>query len=291
MKIAALGLGALLVVAAFPVVGAAQQVHLELRNGLATLDATNATPAAILAEWARIGGTRIVDGERVTGGPLTLKLEGVPERQALDIILRSAAGYIAAARPAGSPGVSTFDRILVMPVSVNAAAARSAPAPLAAPMTPAPQVAETANVAEPAADTADVAQQVDDGVAPEQPVSSTEFDYANPQRYFAARAAQQRADAAAAQADDDAGTAGTTSTTGPAGFSTGTLLSRPGTIPTPEAPRQGAGAPNANNPASANPYGLPADAAPGSSTAPPMEPDRSKYINPYAPTPPRPPDQ
>lgn len=291
MKIAALGFGALLVVAALPVTGTAQQVRLELRNGLATLDATNATPAAILAEWARIGGTRIVDGERVTGGPLTLKLEGVPERQALDIILRSAAGYIAAARPAGSAGVSTFDRILVMPVSVNAAAARSGPAPLAAPTTPAPQVAETTNVAEPAVETAEAAPQGDGGVAPEQPVSSTEFDYANPQRYFAARAAQQRAEAAAAQADDDAGATGTTGVTGPAGFSTGTLLSRPGTIPAPEAPRQGSGVPNANNPASANPYGLPADAAPGSSTAPPMEPDRSKYLNPYAPTPPRPPDQ
>lgn len=295
MKIAALGFGALLVVAAFPVAAAAQQVRLELHNGLVTLDATNATPAAILAEWARIGGTRIVDGERVTGGPLTLKLEGVSEREALDTILRSAAGYIAAARPAGNPGVSTFDRIVVMPVSVNAAAARGAPAPLAGapmtPMTPAPQVAEPVHEAEPAADTADGTAQVDDGAVAEQPVSSTEFDYANPQRYFAARAAQQRAEADAAQAADDSGAVSTTTTTGPAGFATGTLLSRPGTIPTPESPQQGAAAPNANAPANANPYGLPADAAPGSSAAPPMEPDRSKYINPYAPTPPRPPDQ
>lgn len=294
MKLAALGFGVLLVVFS-PATSTAQQVRLQLANGLVTLEATNATPAAILAEWARIGGTRIVDGDRVTGEPLTLKLEGVPERQALDTILRSAAGYIAAARPAGTPGVSTFDRIVVMPVSVNAAAARSGPPPATAavsrPAQMMPQVAEPA-VTE-TAEAADAGAQVDDGTMAEQPISSTEFDYANPQRYFAARAAQQRAQAAAAQADDEAGAvapADASAPTGPAGFSTGTLLSRPGTIPVPETPNQGAGRSNATGPSTANPYGLPADAAPGSSTAPPMEPDRSKYINPYAPTP-RPPNQ
>jgi hypothetical protein len=292
MKLAALGFGVLLVVGA-PSTSAAQQVRLSLANGLVTLEATNATPAAILAEWARIGGTRIVDGDRVTGEPLTLRLDGVPERQALDTILRSAAGYIAAARPVGTPGVSTFDRIVVMPVSVNAAAAGSGPQPLAAPMARAPQVPEPVMTEAPVEATDDVAQ-VDDGATPEQPLSSTEFDYANPQRYFAARAAQQRAAAAAQQADDEAGGVGQTdaaAATGPAGFSTGTVLSRPGTLPVPEAPRQGPGTSTATGPSNANPYGLPADAAPGSSTAPPMEPDRSKYINPYAPTPPRPPDQ
>ena len=47
----------------------------------------------ILTEWARIGGTKVVGGEKMTGAPLTLKLVNVPERQALDIILRNVAGY------------------------------------------------------------------------------------------------------------------------------------------------------------------------------------------------------
>ena len=59
---------------------------------------------------------------------MTLELTGVPERQALDIVLRSVAGYIVAPRPAGSQGASAFDRIMILPTSV----APRAPAPAAA---------------------------------------------------------------------------------------------------------------------------------------------------------------
>ena len=85
---------ALLLVPVLP--AAAQSVSLTLRDGRVTLITQNATPAAILAEWARLGQVKVVDGERVPGAPLTLRLENVPEREALDIVLRSAAGYIAA---------------------------------------------------------------------------------------------------------------------------------------------------------------------------------------------------
>ncbi len=275
-----------LVFVAGPSLAGAQAIRLTLENGRVTLDATDATPSAILAEWARVGGTRIVDGDRVPGAPVTLRLEGVPEREALDIILRSAAGYIAAARPAGAPGASAFDRIVVMPVSVNAAAARTGPAPAmaAAPIAVAPQVPDAAFSAsqEAVQDTSDVAMASDDASGAEQPVSATDFDYANPQRYFAARAAQQRAAEAAAQQDDagavGGGQVGVTAV--PGGFGTGAVLSSPGMLPVPQAQPA---APSSRPPV--NPYGLPADTAPGSSTAAPMEPDRSKYINPYAPTP------
>lgn len=271
----------------------AQQIQLTLQDGRVTLDASNASPAAILAEWARVGNTRVVDAERMTGEPLTLKLEGVTEREALDIILRSAAGYIAAARPAGIPGVSSFDRIVVMPVSANAASAQAGPAPMAPPVAMQPQVFQPlpaqADAAVDAGIQADADMVVDDGTGAEVPVSSTEFDYANPQRYFAARAAQQRAVEAAQQGEGGTGDANVQEAppVGPGGFSTGTVLSSPGTIPTPEPGAPGGPAPR-NVPAAGNPYGLPADAAPGSSTAPPMAPDRSKYINPYSPTPPPP---
>jgi hypothetical protein len=108
--------------------GAQQGVTLEFNSGQVTLSAQNAPVRAILQEWARLGGATIVNGDRVTGPPVTLELTGVPERQALDIVLRSVAGYIVAPRPAGSQGVSAFDRIVILPTSV----APRAPAPAAA---------------------------------------------------------------------------------------------------------------------------------------------------------------
>jgi hypothetical protein len=95
--------------------GAQQQLKLELKDGRVTLEA-NAVPARlILAEWAKVGGTKVVGGDKVSGAPLTLKLIDMPERQALDIILRNVAGFMAAPRQASAaPGASTYDRILIL---------------------------------------------------------------------------------------------------------------------------------------------------------------------------------
>jgi hypothetical protein len=106
----------------------AQQLTLQFANGRVTLDAAEVPVRTILAEWARQGGTRVVNGDRVTGSPLTIRLENVPEAQALEIILRNVAGYMAAPRLAGATGASTYDRILVMPTSTTVAAAPSGPA-------------------------------------------------------------------------------------------------------------------------------------------------------------------
>ena len=76
----------------------AGQVRLEIRDGLVTLDAKDATIREIFVEWARVGQTRVMNAERVPGGPVTLQLNGIPERKALDIVLRSVAGYVAAPR-------------------------------------------------------------------------------------------------------------------------------------------------------------------------------------------------
>jgi hypothetical protein len=99
----------------------AQSVTLEIKDGRVNLDATNAPARAILAEWARVGGTKVVGAEKISGGPLTLKLVDTPERQALDIILRSVAGYMAAPRMASAtPGASAYDRILILPTTSTA---------------------------------------------------------------------------------------------------------------------------------------------------------------------------
>jgi hypothetical protein len=120
--------------------GAQQAVKLQFTAGQVTLSAQNTPVRTILAEWARLGGATIVNAERVVGPPVTLELSGISERQALDIILRNVAGYIAAPRPAGSQGASAFNRIMILPTSV---APRPAPAPAAA-AGPRPPVARPA---------------------------------------------------------------------------------------------------------------------------------------------------
>lgn len=103
------------------------QLTLAIHDGRVTLDARNVPARQILAEWAKVGGTRVVGAEKLTGAPLTLKLVDMPERQALDIVLRSAAGYMAAPRHAASqPGASTYDRILILATSTPPAAAPTA---------------------------------------------------------------------------------------------------------------------------------------------------------------------
>jgi hypothetical protein len=107
---------------------ARQMMRLEIQNGRVSLEANGVPARQILAEWARVGGTKVVGGEKITGGPLTLKLVNMPERQALDIILRNAAGYMAAPRLASAtPGASNYDRILILPSSSGATSAPSAP--------------------------------------------------------------------------------------------------------------------------------------------------------------------
>jgi len=122
----------LLLVAWFASVGTAgAEVHLTMRDGRVTLNASNATVAEILAEWAKVGHTRIVNGELVTGEPVSIELTDVPEQQALEVILRSAAGFIAGLRADGDANPSRLDRILILPTSTPPrAAASAAPSPL-----------------------------------------------------------------------------------------------------------------------------------------------------------------
>lgn len=125
-------IGVAAVVLALAAPALAQPVNLRFENGRITLDASGVPVKTILAEWARLGGTKVINGDKVSGAAVTLRLEGVPEAQALEIILRNVAGYMAAPRHANSTGASAYDRILVLPTSAapaaTAAAARSGPA-------------------------------------------------------------------------------------------------------------------------------------------------------------------
>lgn len=105
----------------------AGDLTLTIRDGLVSLDAQNVTVREILAEWARVGKTRIVNLERVTAGPVTLRLEGVREADALDIVLRAVPGYVAAPRPSAVADASIYDRILIMATTTVVAARPQAP--------------------------------------------------------------------------------------------------------------------------------------------------------------------
>ena len=95
----------------------AQPLKLEFVNGLVNLSAQNVPVRTILAEWARLGGTTIVNGDRVAGGPVTIEVQGKPERYVLDLVLRDVAGYMIAARQEPGRGASRFDRVMILPTS------------------------------------------------------------------------------------------------------------------------------------------------------------------------------
>lgn len=116
---------AMLLAVAVPA-AAAGEVMVQFHEGLVTLRARDASLREILQEWSRVGQTRLVNINVAPGEPLTLELTRVPEKQAIDVLLRSAAGYVAAPRQRND-GASRFAQIRLMPPSV------APPAPLQRP--------------------------------------------------------------------------------------------------------------------------------------------------------------
>lgn len=117
-------------------VAAAGDLQLTLANGRATLIAQDVPLRQILDEWARVGRTTIVNGDKLAGPPMTLQLVDRPEREVLDLLLRSASGYIAAQREVALAGASQFDRVMILPVSRGPVGVASAPPPQFAPRNP-----------------------------------------------------------------------------------------------------------------------------------------------------------
>jgi len=122
----------ILLAALCPVLAQAGELSLTIRDGRVSLVARDVTVRQILAEWARVGQTRIVNLERVPGGPVTLEFRDLPESQALSVILRSLAGFMAAPRAEPEATLSRYDRIIVMPTLAT-------PAPVSASAGPARQ--------------------------------------------------------------------------------------------------------------------------------------------------------
>jgi hypothetical protein len=115
------------------------EVHVTLENGRVSIVAKDATVRQILTEWARVGQTQILNVDKIPGAPMTLELTNVPEAQALDVLLRSISGYMAAPRAVmAAANVSQFDRIVVMPTTAapRAPVSASAAPPVAMPQQP-----------------------------------------------------------------------------------------------------------------------------------------------------------
>jgi hypothetical protein len=128
-----------------PGTAAAEELNLTIVNGRVTLIAQDVTVRQILAEWARVGETRIENGDKMLGPPVTLELRDVSESEAIETVLRSAAGYMVAPRAAGRAGASSYDRIVILatsqPPAVSAPPptfnAPNRPRPIPQPMMPA----------------------------------------------------------------------------------------------------------------------------------------------------------
>ncbi len=106
-------------------------------EGRVTLVASGVPLREVLDEWARAGGTRFVGVEAVGAAPVSLRLDGVAEREALRLLLQPAAGFLAAPRTPRAPGASIYDRVKIhAPRAPRPAAAEREPARRAAPPPP-----------------------------------------------------------------------------------------------------------------------------------------------------------
>jgi hypothetical protein len=320
-------------------------VSLTIRDGKVTLKAEQASLRQILAEWERQGQVKVTGADKLIGGPVTLTLVDVPEKQALEIVMRGVPGYMAIDRVAQADtpaGPSRFDRVVVMARAATPVAAapsslsgsRGMPSPAQPPSAFQTTMPEGQPFAPPVGDEGVVAagpdrndveqfQQVEPPM-PDAPVASpypnaypgspyvganingpyggnaaaaaaaginpappeTQFDYANPQKYFEQRRQQQAQPTSVPTAVPTIGGTGVGNTgrpvAGPSAMPTAPgVLSMPGVAPpTQQKPAQGE---------FFNPYNLPADWVPPPAvpdSAPPIEPDRAKYSNPYTPQPP-----
>jgi len=110
----------------------AQHLTLRIDGGLVTLDASNVTVDEILARWTAVTGLNVVSKSGVgSDAPVTLRLSGVSEREALQTVLRDLGGYIMGERRDPETGLVSVDRLLILPESASQGQAAAMP-PLAA---------------------------------------------------------------------------------------------------------------------------------------------------------------
>ena len=216
--------------AAAPASVQAQQpgVRVTFTDGRVSVIAENATVLDILREWSRVGGSTFVRAEQIPSTErLTLRLENVTETRALEVLLRSAAGYMAG--PRKPAGLSTIGTVVIMPVSIAASVPQGPAA-----MQPIPDV--TAN------NDAFVQMTRPDNDGPTQRQTPPPYPMPNPQNVANAPAPQTAPGSSIGQASPLGGT--TTQTVPGLGAVTssqpGVIIpnARPGGKPAPPTPTQ-----------------------------------------------------
>lgn len=106
-------------------------IRFSIGEGRVTLVARDALLGDVLAEWRRAGDTRFVDAGELDEAPVSLHLVDVPEAEALRLLLRPAAGYLAVPRAATTPGASAYDRVKILAVRSRSPMRASVAAPRA----------------------------------------------------------------------------------------------------------------------------------------------------------------
>lgn len=103
---------------------AGRALEITFNHGRVTLVARGVTVPEIMGEWARKGGSKITNAEKIVGGPVSYEFHDVPEAVVLQSVLRSASGFIAAPRRPGGPvGASSIEQIMIVAVSRGNASA------------------------------------------------------------------------------------------------------------------------------------------------------------------------
>jgi hypothetical protein len=111
-----------------PAGSGSRNVQITMVGGRVSIIANQAPLADIMKEWARVGGTTIVNAEKISGVPLTFELTDKTEREALDILMRPVSGYMGVMRSipddgvalAVPPGISQYARIIILPKAAAA---------------------------------------------------------------------------------------------------------------------------------------------------------------------------
>ncbi|MBA3949615.1 MAG: hypothetical protein H0X44_06670 [Acidobacteria bacterium] len=99
-------------------------------NGRVTVIASDATVREILAEWSRVGGSTFVDADKIPSNErLTIRLEDQSELDAIDVLLRSVAGYMVAPVAGPASSASAVSRVFILPTSTPAPYVAAPPAP------------------------------------------------------------------------------------------------------------------------------------------------------------------
>ncbi len=98
-------------------VTATTELEISFHNGRVTIIADDVPVQRILQAWSEIGQTMFVEAGELRSQSIRVDLINVDEIEAIRVLLRQAAGYVATPRSARPVGQSRFGRVFVMGAS------------------------------------------------------------------------------------------------------------------------------------------------------------------------------